>query len=350
MPLPFELPRGRLPVIVSKPKGKPVRQADGSFAYEPHQIRFLTLRSDRGLNDIGFMLDVRQSAQLFAAERYTLQALIRRLSFSDNIEFPGLAETGQLLIVDAKSNKLVWATIPSSVIVTSSFTVLDLRDDGMAVDEPDVIFETIEKAIQGCPYAEPDELLQRFKQFKTPHRTDISRALTALPILGFVREYIDVDQHRRRAVVNMRMIAATRSGILAGMIAADDALRFNGNTVSYGTCISEAAAPAHRKKATKSGRKKKLTRGEYQSRYHSESAARKKEEKRRLKAEQVVADHTKHGYMTGEQLAGLRSILKDSALSPEAREELDRVFKSSHTDPNTEVPFEADEKEKRRHA
>ena len=282
MGLPFDLPVGNLPVIVRRPKVKPRKLADGTVIYEAHNIRYLDLQSNRGLFDIGLMLDVRQSAKLSAAEQFTILALQRRLKFSDKLTFPQLRDTGELFFVENSDDKLVWATLPETIIVTTKFSVLDIHDQGMAISEPDALRETIAQANPGCPDADVEEVLSRFRNFKPPHQTDIRRALKALQKLGIVREYIKIDRHRRRAVFNMRMVAATRSGILRGMIFADDDLRrVHGTEVIFSVDLGTAEPPVKRVKSTSTGRRRKLTRAEYQSMYHSERAAR-------LKAERLI--------------------------------------------------------------
>ena len=190
MSLPFDLPQSHLPVIVPRPKVRPVQSADGVTTYETYGTRHLKLQADRSLFDIGFMLDLRQFAKLTAAERYTILALQRRLTFSDKLVFPGLSKTGRLVSFEGSDDKLVWATIPSHVVVTSLFTALDIHDQRMALDEPNVLREVIEQAVHGCPGADVEAIIERFRHFKPPHRTDISRALNDLLRLGIVREYI----------------------------------------------------------------------------------------------------------------------------------------------------------------
>ncbi len=285
MDLPFDLPRGYLPVIVRRPKVKSRELLDGTKIFEALNIRYLDLKSDRGLFDIGLMLDIRQFAMLTRAERYTLLSLQRRLDFSAEITFPNLDRTGELFAVDGSDGRLVWATIPAMVIVTRKFTILDLHDKGMALDEPDVLQEVVEQRLQGCPDAELDELMQRFADFKPPHRTDISRAVRALERLGIIREVIGIGRYHYRAVFNMRLVAATRSGIVAGMIAAEDQLRrFDESTVFFETDLKNATSPTEPKKATRSGRRRKLTRADYQAISHKERAARIKLERKDRKA------------------------------------------------------------------
>lgn len=254
--LPFDLPSGHLPVIVPRPNVRRIELADGSQAFEAHNVRFLNLRADRGLFDIGFTLDFRQFGKQTAAEQFTILALQRRLTFSRKLTFPELRDTGELVFVDSSNDKLVWATIPETVIITSKFSVLDLHDQCMALDEPEALRETIEHAFQGCPNADVDEVLKRFLSFTPPHPTDISRALKMLPTLGIVREYIEIDRRRRRAVFNMRMVASTSSGILRGMVAAEDLLRrVDGTEVTFSVDPSTAEPPVKRVKSTSTGKR-----------------------------------------------------------------------------------------------
>jgi len=335
MKLPFDLPSGRLPVIVRRPKVKSRTRVDGSLIREAQNVRYLNLESERGLFDIGFMLNYRQFASQLSAERFTILALQRRLTFSDKIIFPGLGDTGKLFSVEASNDKFVWATIPETVILTSKFTVLDLHDQGMALDEPDALRRTIEKAIQGCPGADTEEILERFNRFKTPHPTDIRRALKKLIPLGFVREYIEVDRHVRCAVFNMRMVANTRSGILRGMIAAEDQLhRINGSEVAFGVDLNAVEQPAERIDSTSTGRRRKTKRGDYQSKYHSERD-------RRIKAEKRITEFECKGFLTHDQFAGLRIALDDPTLSVELRESISQILLSALSDPLTEIPISA---------
>jgi len=341
MKLPFDLPPGHRPVIVLRPKVKPRLRVDGSVAHEAHNIRYLDLRSERGLFDIGFMLNYRQFASQSAAERFTVLALQRRLTFSGKITFPNLRDTGKLYSVDISDDKLVWATIPETVIVTSKFTALDLHDQGMAIDELDALRETIELAIQGCPAADVEEILERFSHSKTPHPTDIGRALKKLVPLGFVQEYVEVNKRVFRAVFNMRMVAATRSGILRGMIDADDLLRrVDGTEVTFSGGLNKVEAPVKRVKSTSTGKRRTLKKADYQSMSHSEHAAR-------VKAEKRLADYEDNGYLPAEQFVDLRKLLDDPTVPDQVRETLTLILTSVRCDPLTEIPETLNAKEQR---
>ncbi len=343
MKLPLILTPGRLPVIVRRPKVKPRKLADGTVIHEAHNIRYLNLRSERGLFDIGSMLNIRQFAKLSAAEQFTILALQRRLTFCRKLIFPELCETGKLISVEGFSDKYVWATIPETVIITSKFTVLDLHDQCMAIGEPDALRETIDQTIQGCPEADTEELLSRFLNFKPPHRTDINRALKTLVKLGIICTYIKVDRHQRRAVFNMRMVAATLSGIISGMIKAEDMLKnVEGSTVSFRFDLSLVGQPTKRVKSTSTGRSRKKTRGEYQSMYHSERD-------KLTKAKKLVSDFENHGYLTLGQFADLRKVLDEPSIPEKVRKALTLIFETSCTNPNTEIPTVAIAKEKKRH-
>ena len=163
MILPFDLRPGHLAVVVPRPDVRKTKLADGTTIFEAYNFKYLNLQADRGLYDIGFMLNVQQFAILKSAERYTLLALQRRLGFAAQLNFPGLSESGVLIKVEGSRGKFVWATIPGTVITTSKFTVLDLRDSGMALEEMDAIQENIDQAIQGCPDADADFLKARFE-------------------------------------------------------------------------------------------------------------------------------------------------------------------------------------------
>ncbi len=332
MKLPFDLPAHHLPVILPCPKVHSRKLIDGTVIYEAHNIRYLNLQSDRGQFEIGFMLEVRQFATLSAAEQFTILALVRLLEFSDDLEFPDFRYTGQLVYVENSDDKFVWGTIPSHVVVTSPFTPLDLHDQCMALNEPDVIREAIERTVQGCPDAEVEELLLRFNRFKSPHISDIRRALKQLPCLGIVREYIQLDRHCRRAMFNMRVVAKTRSYVLRGMIAADDhCRRLHGTEVEFSDDLGTATPPAKRVNSTTTGRRRKLNRAQYQSLYHSEHA-------KLIKAENRIADYEDNGYLTAEQFADLRKLLDNPATPCLVSETLTLILTSVCCDPLTEIP------------
>lgn len=337
MALPFAISPDNLPVLVPAPHVRCEILADGTKVFVPYGIRYLEFKLDRGLFEIGFMLNIRQFANLKSAEWFTIFALVRRLKFSDKLEFPDLRDTGTLHFVDGSNDRLVWATIRSHVIVTSSFTALDLHDTCMALGEPAVLREAIEQATHGCPNAEVEAIFERFVKFKSPHRTDISRALKTLPRLGIVREFISVDRRRRHAVMNMRMIANTRSGILRGMIEADDHLRrCSGSTIEYCEDIGTAEPPAKRKNATTSGKRRRLTREQYQARYNSEKEKRIAIERHAVAS---AKDCARYGYLTAEQDAGLQRMLDDAELPGHIRSELKRIFRTARTNQNNTLKF-----------
>ena len=343
MKLPFDLPKGHLAVLVPTPKVRKRKRADGTVVYEAHRIRCLRLEADRGLFDIGFMLNVHQFANLSAAERFTILALQRRLDFKDKLHFPDISDKGRLHYVVKSDQKLVWATISETVTMTSLFTALDLHDQCMAISEPEAMRETIERALQGCLNADVEEMLKRFRSFKPPHLTDINRALKNLLALGIVRVYIKVDSHRRRAVFNMRMVAATRSGILRGMIAAEDLIcRVKGAEVTFSVDLGTAEVPAKRANSTMAGRRRNITRAQYQSMYHSERD-------KRIKVEKRIADYEGSGYLTPEQFVGLRHALDDQTLPTDFREMIKQILASALSDPLTEIP-EILGMEEKRHA
>jgi len=324
--LPFTLPYGRLAVIMPRPKVHPNKQADGVVTYEAIQTRQVNLRADRNLFRIGFMLEIEQFAQLSAAERFTLCALLRLLVFNNKLDYPDLSETGELYFVENSNEQLVWATISNQVIVTKEFTVYDLRDQRMATDERDALRETIEVAVYGCQDADVDVLLERFDRFTTPHETNIRSALKHLKHLGIVREYIRPIRGTRRAVFNMRLIGATRSFILQGMIAAETYLKSaDGSVVSYSSDISTAEPPVKRAKSTKAGRRRKKTRAEYQSEARSEHRKRIKAERDLKAALKKVAEKDDQIQMLNRENQHLRDAL----------------------DPRTEIPAELTKKGKR---
>jgi hypothetical protein len=335
MKLPFDLPAGHLPVIVRWPKVKSRKLADGTAIYEANNIQLLNLRSDRGLFDIGFMLNIRQFAKLSAAEQFTILALQRRLTFCGKPVFPGLRDTGKLFPVEGFTDKYVWAIIPETVITTSRFTVLDLHDQCMAIDEPDALRETIAQAFQGCTDGDVEEMLKRFCNFKPPHVTDISRALNALVKLGIVRKYVKIDRHRRRAVFNMRMTAATRSGIISGMIKAEDMLsNVEGSSVSFSADLKSVGPPAKRVNSTSTGTRRKLKRADYQTKYHSGKAELKR-------AEKLIKNYESSGYLTPDQFTELRNVQDDPTVPSKLRAALNCVFEFARTDPHMEIPTTA---------
>jgi len=332
MILPFDLPKGHLPVIVPCPKVRQVTLADGSLEYEAYSINHFLLQSDRGLYDIGFMLNLMRFAKLNAAEKFTILVLQSRLTFSDKLRFPNLRETGDLIWVERSGNKSVWAAIPSTVITTSNFTVHDLHDQCMALDEPDVLREVIQRNVQDCPDADVEENLNRFLKFTPPHTSDISRALKALAKLGIVREYVKIDRLRSRAVFNMRLVAATRSGIIRGMIMAADRLsRADGTEVTFNIDLKSVEPTATRVNSTSTGRRRILKRADYQSKLHSA-------QKELNKAESLIAAYEINGCLTPEQFSVLKETLDDQTVSAKLCEKLKRIFASAHTDLAIDIP------------
>ena len=332
MKLPFDLPAHHLPVILPRPKVRQVELADNTLAFEAHRVRDLNLEADRGRSEIGFMLEMLQFAAFTAAERFTIRALVRLLRFSDDLVFPDLRDTGDLQFVENSDDRFVWATIPSHQIITSPFTPLDLHDQCMALDEPGVLHENIERALQGCPGADANLLEMRFRRFNHPHVSDIRRALNDLVHLGIVREYITLDRYRRRAVFNMRLTAKTRSFILRGMIAAEDLLRrFHGSEITFSVDLSMAEPPAKRVNSTSTGRRRKKNRAQFQSMYQTEH-------EKLMKAEKRIADYEDNGYLTAEQFADLRKLLDEPTTPDKVRATLTLIITSVCCDPLTEIP------------
>lgn len=344
MKLPFILPPGRLPVIVRRPKIKTETLADGTTVHVAHNVSYLNLESERGLFDIGFMLDFRQFGFQSSEEQFTTLALQRKLAFSDEVDFPDLKTTGQLFPVNNTDEKRVWATIPETVVLTSKFTPYDLHDEGMAINELGVLRERIEQVTQGCQNVDVKEIINRFQRFTIPHVTDIRSALKNLESLGLVRKYIKEDRLNRRALVNMRMIAATRSWILRGMIDAEDRLnRVDGSAVSFSVDLNLVDPPAKRIKSTSTGRRKKPKKADYQSKYHAEN-------EKLTKAEKLIAKYEGNGYLTQSQFTELGQAQEDPTIPRHVREALESVFESAHTDPLTEIPIIADTKKDKRNA
>ena len=125
------------------------------------------------------------------------------------------------------------------------------------------------------------------------------------------------------------------------MIAADDhCRRFHGTEVTFGADLATAEQPAPRVNSTTTGRRRKLTRAQYQSKYHSERAAR-------IKAENRIADYEDNGYLTAEQFAELRKILDDPTTPDQVRETLTLILTSVGCDPLTEIPETIDAKDQR---
>ncbi len=88
---------GRIPVIVPRPEIRQVELADGELEYEAHRISYLASHSDRGLFDIGIMLNIQQFAKMSLTERYVILALQRRLT-----------ATGDDNVLTAKSSEIAY--------------------------------------------------------------------------------------------------------------------------------------------------------------------------------------------------------------------------------------------------
>jgi hypothetical protein len=332
---------GRIPVIVPRPEIQQIEIADGTLEYEASLIRYLSSHSERGLFDIGTMLDIRQFGNISKTERFVILALERRLTFSRKLDFPGLAELGVLIPVKDFNEELAWATISQRVSVTSSFTVLDLCHCGMALNNPDYLKQIIESNQRGCAEADADALLIRFQKFKPRRREEVSRALNKLIRLGILRELIDLGNYRYRAVFNPYLVASTNSGIRQGILKAEDVLRIDGNEVAYSLPISTARQPAESNGAKVTGRRQYIKRNAYQSMYDAESVKRIATENRLIKALKRNAEYEKNGCLTSNQLTTIRMVMGEPTVPDLLRQSLRRTFAFAHTDPPTEIPTTA---------
>ncbi len=130
----------------------------------------------------------------------------------------------------------------------------------------------------------------------------------------------------------MRLIAKTRSFILRGMIAAEDMLRrFHGSEITFGMDLSKVEPPVKHVNSTSTGRRRKLTRAQYQSMYRSGH-------EKLIKAENRIADYEDNGYLTAEQFADLRKLLDNPATPCLVSETLTLILTSVCCDPLTEIP------------
>ncbi len=338
MGLPFDLPLGRIPVIVPRPEIRKVELADGRIEFEAFQISYLASHSERGLFDIGAMLNVRQFAKTNPTEDYVILALERRLTFSAKLEFPGLAESGVLIPVKDFNEELVWATISQGVIVTSSFSILDLCHAGMALDNPEYLREVIESNQKGCPEANVGALFIRFQKFKPRRREEVSAALQELLRIGVLRELVKLDDYRYLAVFNPHLVVNTRSGIRQGILKAEDVLRFDGTEISYSLPLSAARQPAERTGSNITGRRPYITRNAYQAMYDAERVARTAAENKLIKAQKCIAEYEKNGCLTFSQLTTLRNVMDEPTIPSQLRKSIKRDFASVHADPLTEIP------------
>ena len=339
--LPFVLPLRRIPVIVPRTEVRKIVRADGTEEYEAHPIRYLSSHAERGLFDIGTMLDIRQFAKTNQTEDYVIYALERRLTYSAKLDFPGLAESGQFIPVKELKDDLVWATISQGVSVTNSFSILDLCHSGMALGNPEFLKERIESCQKGCPEANADALLKRFQQFKPRRREEVSRALKKLLSLGILRELVKLDRYRYRAVFNPHLVVNTRSGIRQGIIKAEDVLRFDGTEITYTLDLGAAREPANRTATNTTGRRPYITRNAYQSMYDAEQVERTATENKLIKAQKCIAEYEKNGFLTPGQLTMFRQVLDEPAVPDQLQNSLKRAIESAHSDPLIEIPITA---------
>ena len=347
MSLPFVLPLRRIPVIVPRPEVRQVERADGTQEYEAHPIRYLSSHAERGLFDIGTMLDIRQFAKTNPTEDYVMLALERRLTYSAKLDFPNLAETGQFIPVKELKEDLVWATISQGVAVTSSFSILDLCHGGMALNNPAHLIEVIESNQKGCPNADADGLLKRFQQSKPRRREEVSRALNELLSLGILRELVKLDAYRYRAVFNPHLVGNTRSGIRQGILKAENVLRIDGTEITYNLDLGAARQPAERGGENATGRRRRITRDEYQSMYDAERVERTATENKLIKAQKCIAEYERNGCLTPGQLTTLRIAMDEPTIPNQLRKSMKRDFASVRCDPLTEIPTTVAMKDKR---
>jgi hypothetical protein len=338
MSLPFALPLGRIPVIVPRPEVRKVEFVDGRLEYEAYPVRYLPSHSERGLFDIGLMLDILQFGNITKSERYVIQALERRLTFSGKLDFPGLAETGVLISVKGNNDDLVWATISQGISVTRSFTILDLCHDGMALNNLEYLKEVIESNQKGCPEASADALLKRFQEFKPKRREEIYGVLENLLLLGILRELVKLDNHRYRAVFNPHLVVSTRSGIRRGTLEAEDVLRIDGTEITYTLNLGAAREPANRTGANVTGRRPYITRDALQAMYDAERVMRIAADNKIAKAQSCISEYEENGYLSLDQDKILRRAFDDPIVPKHLQNSLKQAFASAHSDPLTEIP------------
>ena len=350
MSLPFNLPHGRIPVIVPRPEIREVEFADGTLEYEAYPVRYLSSHYERGLFDIGTMLDILQFGNITRTERYVIQALQRRLTYSGKLDFPGLAESGVLIPVQNTKEDLVWATVSHGISVTRSFTILDLCHNGMALANPEYLREVIESNQRGCPEANAETLLKRFQTFTPKRREEVSRALNKLIELGILRELEKLDNYRYRAVFNPHLVVSTRSGIIRGVIKAEDVLRFDGTEITYTLDFGAAREPANRSGANATGRRPYIRRDTLMSMYDAERVKLITAENKLAKAQLRIKVYEENGYLSPEQEMVFRQILDDPIVPDKLQKSVKRAFASAHADPFVEIPVLADSKKDKRNA
>ena len=341
---------GRIPVIVPRPEIREVEVADGTLEYEAYPVRYLSSHYERGLFDIGTMLDILQFGNITRTERYVIQALQRRLTFSGKLDFPGLAQSGVLIPVQNTKEDLVWATVSQGISATGSFTILDLCHNGMALANPEYLREVIESNQRGCPEAKAETLLKRFQTFTPKRREEVSRALNKLIELGILRELEKLDNYRYRAVFNPHLVVSTRSGIIRGAIKAEDVLRFNGTEISYTLDLGAAREPAKCDGTNVTGRRPYITRDAYQAMYDAERVDRVAIENKLAKALHRIKVYEENGFLSPDQEMIFRQVLNDPKVSDQLRKSLNSAFASAHADPLIEIPIPVNSKKDKRNA
>ena len=141
----------------------------------------------------------------------------------------------------------------------------------------------------------------------------------------------------------MRMVAATRSVFLQGMIKADDLLRrVDGTVVEFGDDLVDAQPPIQRNTANSTGKKRKLKRAQYQAKFHTEL-------RKRAKAEKQLSDVFENGFLATHQFIAIRSAQDNPSVPIEVRDALKQSFVSARSDAPTEIP-ECEVNEGRTHA
>ncbi len=259
------------------------RDADGAVAQTVVKDILLDPTGPRLYTFLTPLLLWLQYGTIKRAELFTLVALTNRLKFSKKLFYPKLEHTGQLEFVQNSNRKLVVALINCGVITTSKFVAEDLREDapGDRVDLRQIFCGQM----RHCPDAQIDELVARYDDFKPPHRSEISRALNALLRLGIVRS-IEPSGRKSRVVFNPHFVAATKSGIARGILAAEEV--GNTNLLNFSSDIGEAKPL---RKSTATGKRRYITRDEWRD----QAQAREKENEALKKENALLIERLEEG-------------------------------------------------------
>ncbi len=216
-----------------------------------------------------------QFGNIRRAEIFTLFSLVNRLKYSTKLIYPEFERTGLFIFAPGSDNMLVFAQIDDGVTTTSKFVAEDLREDAPAASEElRLVFSGL---MRHCADAQVDRFVDRFEDFNPPNRSEIYRALTALKTLGILLDVVECGA-KNRAVFNPQFVAATKSGIARGIVAAAD----SGQT-SLLTFSSDIREARPLRQAISTGKRKRLTRNDWRRR-----ALEYKGEVKRLKGEKAL--------------------------------------------------------------